>query len=276
MNKFLHGGKMGDFILALWTIRKVGDAYIYFNCSPGSLWKPEYTEFCRSFLERQSYIKGFENVVLDEPLHNKRGEKMFCRQDPKHPDWLILDNAWYWGAVTELCKAWGSGFECYMPNFHWIHRYAYTFGVTVDPLECPIEGIPDKPDGRVALALTSQLGRRFDDNFYAAMLRDEEVVRLDFGVFPSMLDLAAFVKGCKAYVGTFTMPNALAQAFLTTRIVESPTIPFYRDALPIGPRGFLLEAEYGPSVRVDGLFAGIMRKARLEDGNVVRVEAERI
>jgi hypothetical protein len=243
MNKFLHSGKLGDLILSLWTIRKVGDAYLYFNCSPGSLWTTEHTEFCRSFLERQSYIRGFENVYLDDRFHNNSGEKLFCRQDPKHPDWLILDNAWYWGAKRELCKAWNCQDNRSVDSFHWINRYAYTFGVSVDACECPIENIPFEPNDKIALALTNHIGRRFSDEFYSRFLNGEDFTRLDFGVYPSMLDLMIFIKGCKAYVGTSTMPYALAQAFLSLRIVERPTIDFYWDAWPVGPNGFVLDSD---------------------------------
>jgi hypothetical protein len=242
MNKFMHGGKLGDLILALWTIRKVGDAYLYFNCSPGSLWKPEYTEFCRSFLERQSYIRGFENVYLDEAFHNNVGEKLFCRQDPKHPDWLILDNAWYWGAKRELCKAWGCQTNQTHEAFHWINRYAYMLGVKVDACECPVENIPIIGNDKVACALTNHLGRRYSDEFYAEFLKGFDVVRLDFGVFPTMLDLMVFLRGCRAYVGTSTMPYALSQAFCMPRVVERPTNNWFWDAWPIGPMGFVLDS----------------------------------
>jgi hypothetical protein len=67
------------------------------------------------------------------------------------------------------------------------------------------------------------------------------VVKLEEGVYKNANTLVKFMASCRCYVGTFTMPNAVAEALHTPRIVELPTIARYHDAWPINPGGFLNE-----------------------------------
>ena len=225
--RFLHSGKYGDLIYALWTIKKLGGGEIWFNLTKGSLCDEENYRFCKPLFEKQFYISGVKTITLSDNLSNPYGEKLFCRQDINNPDFLILDNAWFWRF-----------FRARTDTYHWINRYAYTFGVVVDAsevvLDVKCEPIPWN-ERHVVVHLTDRY-RIKTDEFYKDLLKRDDVIRI--GDLPGekrcsdMLELATLIASSKFFVGNYSCGNALAQALQHPRLIEVERD--YGDAYPIG------------------------------------------
>lgn len=226
--KFLHSGKYGDLIYALWTIKALGGGEIWFNTTEGSLVPTGGYEFCRPLLESLPFITGSKKVQFTANFVNNRGQKMFCRQNPDYPDLLILDNAWYWGTQPE--------------TYHWINRYAYTFGVTVNA-SSPIIHISPKPHsegsfGEVSKPIVvqfSNLYRCVTDSAYEKLLARKDVVRVQEGSCRNMLELVELIASSRFFVGNQSLGAAIAQALQHPRLIEN--YPVEPDAQPIGTNG---------------------------------------
>lgn len=226
--RFLHSGKYGDLIYSLWTIKALGGGSILFNLSEGSLTNEEGFRFCSSLLETLPYISSVETIKFRKSLENKRGEKLFCRQDYENPDLLILDNAWYWRNYPETC--------------HWIYRYAYTFGVQVDASEAMIKLPVSYIERPIIIQYTDRyVGSRIPEHFLAR----GDVIVIEDGSCGSMLELATLIASSKFFVGNQSVGAALAQALQHPRLIEKPSHPFWqRDAYPIGKHGFLFDSDF--------------------------------
>lgn len=230
MKRFLHSGKYGDLIYSLWAIKALGGGELWFNLTSGSLCNEANYLFCKPLLEIQPYISAVNSITFPDALGNKRGEKLLCRQDPQNPDFLILDNAWYW--------------RIYQETHHWIHRYAYSFGVNVDPstavLSAPIHDMPWK-DRPIVLHLTDTY-RTKENSFYDKLLKREDVVRVgdkeNEKYCDNMLELATLIANSKFLVGNQSCCNAIAQALQHPRLIEMEWE--YGDTYPIGPVGFMM------------------------------------
>lgn len=223
MARFLHSGKYGDLIYALWTIKEAGGGQIWFNMSRGSLCAKDSYTFCKPLLQKQSFIHGVYEISFEDSLSN--AEKMFCRQDVRNPDFLILDNAWWF-------------------KFHnirpWIYRYAFQFGLQVDAGTAVLEierhnlNWEDRP---IVVNFTDRYRTR-EDTFYEFLMKRPDVIRI--GDRPElgekqckdMLEMATLIADSKFFVGNFSCCNAIAQALQHPRLVE--TDPSYGDANPIG------------------------------------------
>ena len=232
MAKFLHSGKYGDLIYSLWTIKALGGGELLFNLTNGSLCNEEGFLFCKPLMERQSYITKVEKIIFNSNLENNRGEKLFCRQDINNPDLLILDNAWYW--------------RIYPETHHWIHRYAYTFGVKVNPNDqvLHVQITQKKWEERpIILNLTSTF-RTKDDSFYNSLIQRSDVIKVgnrpECGekVYDNMYDLAYEIANSKFFIGNQSCCNAIAQGLQHPRIIEMEYQ--YGDTYPIGEYGFIL------------------------------------
>lgn len=223
-NVFLHSGKYGDFIYALWTIRALGGGKILFNSTQGSLFPECGYDFVKPLLDKLPYIAGASVIEFAEEFRNPHGQKMFCRQSPAMPGVLNLDNAWYWGC-------WGPGSATY----HWIHRYAYSFGVTVDASSKVLD-IPATPMERrpIVVQLTDRY-RSIPDSAYKALLSRPDVVVIKDGSCKDMLEMATLIASSRFFVGNPSLGNALAQAMQHPRLIEH----YHRepDAVPIGENG---------------------------------------
>jgi hypothetical protein len=227
-HRFLHSGKYGDLIYALWTIKALGGGEIWFNLTQGSLANAEAVRFCTPLLKSLDYISGVHSIVLRPELSNHRGEKLFCRQDVNNPDFLILDNAWYWRNWPE--------------TYHWISRYAYAFGAQkeVDASQPVIHLDRQKmawEDRPIVMHLTQHLRSRSDEYYEPLSHRRKEIKVIREGSHETLLQVAELIANAKFFIGNQSMGNALAQAIGIPRLCEMPEERFFYDAYPIGPTG---------------------------------------
>lgn len=229
--KFLHSGKLGDLIYALWSIKALGGGEIIFNLNKGSLCTQKSIDFLIPLLKTLPYVTKLSTAPNMNNFENDYGEKMFCRQNPNYPDWLILDSSWFWGYVNSVN---GTHDELR----HWIDRYAYTFGITVDINDPVLEMVYKKTNDTVVLARADNVSQRFTDDYYKEALEGFDVFEIKEGTCKDALELRSILSSCGCFVGTYTMPTAVAQALQTPRIIEIPKDErFWYDAFPIGNGG---------------------------------------
>ena len=234
MNRFLHSGRYGDLIYSLWTIKALSGGSIVFNLSEGSLVSEENVRFCRSLLESLSYISSVETIKFRKELENNRGEKLFCRQDVDNPDLLILDNAWYWRNYPE--------------TYHWIYRYAYTFGVEVDA-STPVIQVSSK-NIRHRPIIVHSTDRYRGSGIPQEFLNREDVLIVTNEFYNSMLEMAISIASSKFFVGNQSIGAALAQALQHPRLIEKPSNPFWHDAYPIGKHGFSFDSDFDSKLEI--------------------------
>lgn len=226
MNRFLHSGRNGDLIYSLYTIHQLGGGEILFNMTEGSLCSHEDLEFCRPFLESLPFVSSVNDITFSSNFSNKNGEKMFCRQDIKNPDLLILDNAWYWR---------------FRGVDHWANRYAYSFGATIDP-SLPLAIMNKRrvkwEDRPIVVNLTNRY-RKYPDEYYDKILSRNDVIRIGDQSgetrLNNLLEMADLIANSKMFVGNCSCANAIAQIIQHPRLVEVDSD--YGDAYPIGEVG---------------------------------------
>lgn len=226
MARFLHSGKYGDLVYALWAIKAAGGGQIWFNMTEGSLCTEKDYDFCKPLLQRQSFVHGVHKITFGQNLSNQNGTKMFCRQDVQNPDFLILDNAWWWRYISK--------------GFPWIYRYGYQFGVHVDGALAVLEIERHKinwEDRKIVVNFTDRYRAR-EDSFYDSLRQRPDVIRI--GDRPElgdqqcadMLEMATLIADSKFFIGNCSCCNALAQSLQHPRLIE--TEYEYGDANPIG------------------------------------------
>jgi len=232
--RFLHSGKYGDLIYSLWVIKALGGGEVWFNLTEGSLCTEDNYKFCKSLLEKQSYISGVKTIVLSKNLANPYGEKLFCRQDINNPDFLILDNAWFWRFYRHRTD-----------TYHWINRYAYSFGVVVNAAVPVLEVKPNDiswNERPIILHLTDRYRTKPDD-FYQELLKRNDIIKVGDAVgekqCSDMLEFASLISSSKFFIGNCSCGNAIAQALQHPRMIE--TEEGYGDAYPIGAYGFRMD-----------------------------------
>gem|GEM_PF-4492997 len=229
--RFLHSGRYGDLIYSLWTIKALGGGSLVFNLTLGTLVTDQDVKFCTPLLETLPYISDVQTIKLRKEMENTRGEKLFCRQDIDNPDLLILDNAWYW--------------RHYQETYHWIYRYAYSFGVQVDASEAVIE-IPIEHHlyPNIRPIVVHQTDRYRGSKIPEEFLEQDNVFIINDGSCKDMLQMAKLISKSKFFVGNQSIGCSLAQAMQHPRLIETPTNPFWYDAYPIGKYGFSYSSDF--------------------------------
>lgn len=214
MKTYHMGGRLGDTIFALWTMRELGGGKLYLTDYHVSHWSLEIAETMREFLEYQDFIESVEIVpyaslpAVDYDLQNAED----ATHAEQFPEWD--GNPW-------------------PSNCNIVKRYAVHFGLTERYEWWRMAGSPAwlaaPDDERNDIAFHCPLRRsvRSEAEWMKVLARvaTERIVcilNMEPLVPPSMpfLKMASVIKSSPLFLGGVSSGNALAEALGKPTLVE--------------------------------------------------------
>ena len=201
---FHHGGKFGDMIFALYTMKALGGGQLVVSDYHGTSWSLEIAETMRSFLLYQSYV---ESVVLCSYPHiGLINYDLQHAEDDKNPEAFP---EWHGGSWPGNCNI--------------RKRYAVHFGVDYDP-EATWLTAPATKDVDVAVHIPQRRSVRSTKDWHEILgeLGDLRVALLgeEGGGTDSLLETADYINSAKVFLGVVSSCNALAEGLGKRRLVE--------------------------------------------------------
>ena len=201
---FHHGGKFGDMIFALYTMKALGGGQLVVSDYHGVNWDLKVAETMRSFLLYQSYV---ESVVLCPYPHiGLINHDLQHAEDDKNPEAFP---EWHGGSWPGNCNI--------------RKRYAVHFGVEYDA-EAVWLTAPQTKDVDVAVHIPQRRSLRSRADWMEILdgLRGLRVAILGeegLGV-DSLLESADYINSAKVFLGVVSSCNALAEGLGKRRLVE--------------------------------------------------------
>ncbi|KKM76751.1 hypothetical protein LCGC14_1377030 [marine sediment metagenome] len=204
---FHHGGKFGDMLFALYTMKALGGGQLMVSDYHGVNWDLKVAETMRSFLLHQSYVKSVVLIDYDDLDYGRVDYDLQHAEDDKNPEAFP---EWHGGSWPGNCNI--------------RKRYAVHFGVEYDPeavwLTAPHTRIVD-----VAVHLPMRRSvRKIGDwdeildglkELRVAVLGEEGVLGTD-----NLLETADYINSAKVFLGVVSSCNALAEGLGKRRLVE--------------------------------------------------------
>ena len=201
---FHHGGKFGDMIFALYTMKALGGGQLVVSDYHGVNWDLKIAETMRSFLLYQQYV---ESVVLCSYPHiGLINYDLQHAEDDKNPKDFP---EWHGGSWPGNCNI--------------RKRYAVHFGVDYDP-EATWLTAPATKEVDVAIHIPSHRIVRSAVEWceildglsgLKVMVLGEEGLGVD-----SLLETADYINSAKVFLGVVSSCNALAEGLGKRRLVE--------------------------------------------------------
>ena len=255
-----HSGNMGDIVYAIPTLRRLGVDTVYLNlCEDPGIGRRVLTragaEFLAPLLLAQPEIRRVH--VAHMPVRFAQGVGADIRGRPMAE-----------GMPLELFDPEALGITYLLDRFrlqpadrlHLTVSHARAAGLSsASPSQFPaiVPGHdPARRDGPVVVSLTPR-ARHLPGSFFAALLdrlpvADEDIVLIGtesdrpcfaglrgrFHTAGSALELAGLIAGSRLFIGSQSMPCALAEVLETPRLIDVPVYPVV--GFPVGRRGWLL------------------------------------
>ncbi len=201
---FHHGGKFGDMIFALYTMKALGGGQLVVSDYHGVGWSLEIAETMRSFLLYQSYV---ESVVLCPYPHiGLINHDLQHAEDDKNPEAFP---EWHGGSWPGNCNI--------------RKRYAVRFKVDYDPEATWLTSPRTKQvDVAVHLPMRRSVRSGADwNNILDGLSRLKVVILGEEGLgTDSLLETADYINSAKVFLGVVSSCNALAEGLGKRRLVE--------------------------------------------------------
>ena len=203
---FHHGGKLGDMIFALYTMKALGGGQLVVSDYHGVGWSLEIAETMRSFLLYQPYVTSV--LLSSHRFIGLINHDLQHAEDDKNPQDFP---EWHGGSWPGNCNI--------------RKRYAVHFGVEYDP-EAIWLTAPQTKEVDVAVHIPQhRLVRPLEDWFellWELRLKKLRVVLLGkegLGT-DSLLETANYINSAKVFLGVVSSCNALAEGLGKRRLVE--------------------------------------------------------
>lgn len=253
----VHSGNMGDVIYSLAACKALGVERLLLNLVSdkplsGRVLSQKSAEFLAPLLVMQPWLQ--EVAIVEAPVRLGKG----TGQEEQTPqiEGLPLD----YMQPAELGVTWILDRFRQQPILvkHLIDCHADAVGAAIDP-EAPFLELDDRPepdpDAPIVLSLTPRY-RYLDRHYYRELLQDMGPV-IKIGI-PSeahvydgipgelvtctdALDLARRIASARCFVGSPSLPYAIAEGLKVPRLVDVPVSPL--NAYPRGAHGWLLPAD---------------------------------
>ena len=203
---FHHGGKFGDMIFALYTMKELGGGQLVVSDYHGVNWDLKLAETMRSFLLYQAYVKSVVLVDYDDLDYGRVDYDLQHAEDDKNPEDFP---EWHGGSWPGNCNI--------------RKRYAVHFGVDYDP-EAVWLTAPQTKEVDVAVHIPQRRSLRSRGDWMKILdgLRGLRVAILgEEGLgTDSLLESADYINSAKVFLGVVSSCNALAEGLGKRRLVE--------------------------------------------------------
>jgi len=201
---FHHGGKFGDLIFALYTMKALGGGQLVVSDYHGVGWSLEIARTMEGFLLAQSYIEDVWFQPYTTP--GTVDYDLQHAEDDKNPEAFP---EWHGGSWPGNCNI--------------KKRYAVHFGVEYDP-EAIWLTAPQTKDVDIAVHIPQRRSLRSRADWMKILdgLRGLRVAILGeegLGV-DSLLETADYINSAKVFLGVVSSCNALAEGLGKRRLVE--------------------------------------------------------
>ena len=202
MNTFHHGGRIGDLMFALYTMKELGGGKLILSDYHFPNWDLEIAANLAQFLEYQPYVKGVGFSVHGElPQVNYDLQKS---EDDFNPE-----------SFPEWDK------KCWPSNINIVKRYAVHFGVPYPPAESWLTAPRDQDVDVVVHAPPHRLVRSaLDWAQIITALADAGLRVRVLRVRDSFMLTTNYVNSAKVFLGCVSSCNALAEGLGKPTIVE--------------------------------------------------------
>ena len=201
---FHHGGKFGDMIFALYTMKGLGGGQLVVSDYHGVNWSLLIAETMYEFLRGQPYIESVRFVSY--PDLGKVDYDLQHAEDDKNPEAFP---EWHGGSWPGNCNI--------------KKRYAVHFGVEYDP-EAVWLTAPATKEVDVAVHIPQRRSVRSTKDWHEILgaLGDLRVALLgeESGSTDSLLESADYINSAKVFLGVVSSCNALAEGLGKRRLVE--------------------------------------------------------
>ncbi len=201
---FHHGGRIGDMIFALYTMKALGGGQLVVSDYHGVGWSLEIAETMRSFLLYQSYVESV--LITPHQYIGLINHDLQHAEDDKNPQDFP---EWHGGSWPGNCNI--------------RKRYAVHFGVDYDPEAIWLTAPRTKEvDVAVHLPMRRSVRSGADWNNILDGLSGLKVVILGkegLGT-DSLLKTADYINSAKVFLGVVSSCNALAEGLGKRRLVE--------------------------------------------------------
>ena len=201
---FHHGGRIGDMIFALYTMKALGGGQLVVSDYHKKGWDFGIAATMRDFLATQPYVDGVYFVshsslgAIDHDLQHA--------EDDKNPEAFL---EWHGGSWPGNCNI--------------RKRYAVHFGVEYDP-EAVWLTAPQTKEVDVAVHIPQRRSVRSTKDWHEILgeLGDLRVALLgeEGGGTDSLLESADYINSAKVFLGVVSSCNALAEGLGKRRLVE--------------------------------------------------------
>ena len=201
---FHHGGKFGDMIFALYTMKALGGGQLVVSDYHGVNWSLAIAETMRGFLFYQSYI---ENVWYEPAPVVGIDYDLQHAEDDKNPEAFP---EWHGGSWPGNCNI--------------RKRYAVHFGVEYDPEAVWLTAPRTKKNVDVAVHLPMRRSVRSSEDWKEilnGLSRLKVVILGEEGLgTDDLLETANYINSAKVFLGVVSSCNAIAEGLGKRRLVE--------------------------------------------------------
>jgi hypothetical protein len=221
MKTFHHGGRIGDLIFALWTMKHLGGGRLIISDYQKGNWDLDIAESMRSFLELQPYIEEVRLIryeaiqtlcPIDYDLHAAE-DGIDVRFFPEY------DREKYgWPGNINIIKLYCTHFGLNDVYTKWLETrepwlVAPVTKQRVDvALHCPLRrSVRSRGDW---MHILNDL---WDEELLVAVLGREEIM---ICMSRDLLESASWINSAKVFLGTVSSCNAVAEGLGKTRFVE--------------------------------------------------------
>ncbi len=217
MKTFHAGGRIGDIVFALWTMKALGGGRLIVSDFHQGNWSLEIARTMESFLRYQEYIEDvvFEkhspDMSVDYDLHEAEND-FNPEAFPECPD---LDGD-HWPGDANIARRYALHFGLEFDGKPWLiapRVYRFEYGITGIAFHCPLRrSLRSADDWFQIVACLNEFG--FD-----VITLGKEPLR-GLGIDSNLLETAGTIYSSGLLLGTVSSCNAIAQGLGKPTLVE--------------------------------------------------------
>lgn len=223
MKTFYHGGRIGDLIFALWTMRELGGGRLVVSDFHHPNWSLGTAVSMDRLLRHQPYVQEVLYTAYRKGLEQQVDYDLHAAEDDHNPQAIPgYDTKSGWPGNANIAARYGVHFGLqYRPADKWLTAPASRLGQVDVVVHCPVRRmVRDQVDWLLMVGRLRDSGLHLvivgpeDQRMWAPGVPEARVVDGD------LLDSADWINSAKVFLGTVSSCNAIAEGLKKRRFVE--------------------------------------------------------